>query len=94
MTRHNELKGDPTEYNPDKGESGSENVENVPMPGDDETPTGAHTLDAAELRWDGDAIWFDCPYCGDRLCASWFYAADSACGECGAEISVTITVEK
>ena len=94
MTRHNELKGDPTEYNPDKGDGGTESAENVPMPGDDETPAGAHTLDSTDCRWDGDAMWFDCPYCGDRLCASWFYADGKSCDNCGASVTVTITVEK
>lgn len=94
MTHDKELKGDPEEYNPDKGEPGEETVENVPIPEKPDMSSGVEKLDSTDVSWDGDALWFDCPHCGDRLCASWFYSAGSKCDGCGAEITVTITVKK
>jgi len=96
-----ELHGDPTEYNPDRSDeqdNGDVSTQGVPEIGngvDENTSTdGSHTFKSWDCDWDGDALWFNCPYCGRRLCSAWFFQRGSTCNGCGATVNVQVTVSR
>jgi len=90
MTKYNELKGDPTEYNPST-EDGEHTTEDVPIPGSGQQSTMLLSHDS-RVQWSDGELWFDCPCCGDRLCSTWFLHSGASCDGCGSDVQIAITV--
>ena len=93
-----DLIGDPMDYNPSRSD-GTTSTEGVPIPDrGDKSGSGIERklLDSAdpEVSWDDSDLWFDCPFCGDRLKAVWYYSKNTKCDECGAKIFVQIKAVK
>lgn len=91
MSRFGDMTGDPTEYNPDKSK-GEEGTENVPEP-DNAVLTETLLSTDKGIQWNGSDMWFDCPFCGDRLCSKWFLSGGN-CSECGSKVNIKIEVKQ